>query len=114
MRISSRTPEGIPNRCPVCGSQVRIEPSGPFGDAPCPDCGTLLWFVAVGSETRFFESTDKLDRMLDRMIAERFGVCPDDVRGGRWRQLGIDSLDVVELIMELEEALDVGPRSRRS
>lgn len=45
MVISSRTPEGRPNRCPVCGSEVVIEPSDPAGDAPCPRCGHLLWFT---------------------------------------------------------------------
>jgi hypothetical protein len=43
--ISSRTPEGIPNRCPVCGKQVVLEPSYPAGDAPCSHCGHLLWFT---------------------------------------------------------------------
>src|SRR6516165_2349922 len=45
MVISSRTPEGLPNHCPVCGSDLRIEPSDPAGDAPCPQCGHLLWFA---------------------------------------------------------------------
>jgi hypothetical protein len=45
MTISSRTPEGLPNRCPVCGGDVRLEPSHPAGDAPCPHCGHLLWFM---------------------------------------------------------------------
>jgi anti-sigma B factor antagonist len=45
MVISSRTPEGQPNICPVCGSHVRIEHSDPAGDAPCPQCGHLLWFA---------------------------------------------------------------------
>jgi hypothetical protein len=45
MNISSRTPEGDPNRCPVCGNDLRVEPSRPPGDAPCPSCGTLLWFA---------------------------------------------------------------------
>src|SRR5262245_63759521 len=44
MTISSRTPEGSPNRCPVCGADFRTEPSRPPGDAPCPQCGHLLWF----------------------------------------------------------------------
>jgi len=45
MVISSRTPEGVPNHCPVCGNDLRIEPSRPTLDAPCPHCGHLLWFV---------------------------------------------------------------------
>ncbi len=44
MTISSRTPEGVPNRCPVCDHDFRIEPSLPSGDAPCPACGSLVWF----------------------------------------------------------------------
>ena len=45
MVISSRTPEGTPNHCPVCGGHLKIEPSAPPGDAPCPRCGHLLWFT---------------------------------------------------------------------
>jgi uncharacterized Zn finger protein (UPF0148 family) len=44
MEPSTRTPEGEPNRCPVCGKPLQIEPSRPPGDAPCPHCGHLLWF----------------------------------------------------------------------
>ncbi len=45
MQPSSRTPEGDDNTCHVCGHAVRIDPSKPLGDAPCPHCGALLWFV---------------------------------------------------------------------
>jgi anti-anti-sigma factor len=45
MVISSRTPEGTPNHCPLCGSDLKVEPSDPSGDAPCPRCGHLLWFT---------------------------------------------------------------------
>lgn len=44
MGIPTRTPEGLPNRCPTCGAEVRVEPSA-GGDAPCPHCGALLWFA---------------------------------------------------------------------
>ena len=40
---SSRTPEGTPNRCQVCGREICIEPSMQ-GDATCPVCGALVWF----------------------------------------------------------------------
>jgi hypothetical protein len=52
MLPSSRTPEGLPQRCPVCGNEVRIEPSAPPGDAPCPFCGCLLWFAAATTPSR--------------------------------------------------------------
>lgn len=45
MTISSRTPEGEPNRCPICGHLVHIKPSRPLRDAPCPYCGHLLIFA---------------------------------------------------------------------
>jgi hypothetical protein len=45
MVISSRTPEGDPNTCPVCLKELRIDPSTvPMRDAPCPHCGHLLTF----------------------------------------------------------------------
>src|SRR5688572_18059892 len=43
--IASRTPEGEANRCPVCGAAFYLEPSRPPGDAPCPQCGCLVWFA---------------------------------------------------------------------
>lgn len=48
--ISSRTPEGLPGRCPVCGRSVRVEPSSyPTRDACCPSCGSLLRAGTPGS-----------------------------------------------------------------
>lgn len=44
MEPSSRTPDGLPNRCRVCGNEVRVDPSHPSYDAPCPFCGSLMWF----------------------------------------------------------------------
>jgi hypothetical protein len=93
--ISSRTPEGRPGRCPVCESVICIEPSAPAGDAPCPCCGQLLWFVILAEETRFY--------------------LPDEASAGKWQRLVAvldrippepgESLDLVELVMELEEEL---------
>ena len=91
MTISSRTPEGVPNRCPVCGHRVIVEPSLGTNDAPCPRCGHLLWWLQqrmggtaamgrISADTRLTECT---------------------------REVGVDSLDVVELVMELEEEFDL-------
>ncbi len=44
MTPATRTPEGDSGRCLVCGSDVTLEASVPPGDAPCPNCGCLVWF----------------------------------------------------------------------
>ena len=42
MHVSSRTPEGEPARCSVCGASFFLEPSIPLGDCTCPSCGSLV------------------------------------------------------------------------
>ena len=49
MTISSCTPEGRPNRCPVCRRRLRLSPSWPSADAPCPHCGSLVWFPTMNT-----------------------------------------------------------------
>jgi acyl carrier protein len=89
MTISSRTPEGLPHRCPVCGQVAALEPSFPGGDSTCPTCGYLLWW--------FRDRSDKI------------GIPPEGVRldSSFAADLGADSLDHVELIMAMEEELGV-------
>ncbi|MEK6236520.1 MAG: hypothetical protein N2C14_17575, partial [Planctomycetales bacterium] len=50
--ISSRTPEGEPLRCPVCQAEFQVDPCSVFGDAPCPACGCLFWFLREEGERR--------------------------------------------------------------
>ena len=85
MTISSRTPEGLPHVCPICGGESRIEPSFPAGDSPCPRCGHLLWWfqqrigdhnTTITAELQFIEDLKK------------------------------DSMDIVEMMMEMEDEFD--------
>ena len=90
MTISSRTPEGIPQRCPVCGESTAIEPSSPTGDACCPACGHLLWWFR-DYQLRLYGSDAPPGLELETELAS----------------LANDSLDLVELVMELEEEFDI-------
>jgi hypothetical protein len=108
MVISSRTPEGAPGRCPVCGSDVRIEPSLFWGDAPCPKCGTLLWFVGVSPEERVYYEYAAAELIRERLLdllSANLGVNRHQLEADPSLVLhsGLDSLDVAELMMELEE-----------
>ncbi len=80
MVISSRTPEGTPNHCPVCGNDLRLEPSRPTLDAPCPHCGHLLWFTSDRPAAMGRQSADILKRYAESILElgiERFGPTPD-------------------------------------
>src|SRR5262245_8986474 len=48
MDSATRTTEGLPSRCPVCGKRMSIAPGEPLGDAVCPHCGSL--FVLPGQQ----------------------------------------------------------------
>ena len=92
MSIASRTPEGWPSRRPICGAETALDFSEPTGDAPCPNCGHLIW-----------RSRELVDQVRER-IAEKLGVPLEMVTlAMTMKELGADSLDTVELVMELEE-----------
>ena len=96
MTVSSRTPEGMPSECPLCGAKTNIEFSDPAQDAPCPNCGHLLWASA------------QLVQSVTQRYADLLGTAPGAINAEtRFSDLGADSLDTVEIIMELEEEFDV-------
>jgi hypothetical protein len=78
MVISSRTPEGDPNRCPVCGKTLRLEPSIDTRDGPCPHCGHLLWFEHT-SQLGQLSVERSLAEALLKMATLRFGTPPSAV-----------------------------------
>ncbi len=79
--------------CPFCGQVIKLRGPG-FDETPCPGCGRTLWFIAGRSAAWFFTSAAELDQILF-FLEEK----------GWLSKLGLDSLDVVELTMELEERL---------
>ena len=58
MTPSSRTPEGAPHRCSVCGKNATIDDSSPIRDATCPFCGSLIWL----------EPTDRVRNVRGRIL----------------------------------------------
>ena len=73
MDFSSWIHKRSPNRCPVCSIAVRVKPYFACGELLCTRCRTRVWFFVLRGETHF--------------------LLPEE----------IDSLDLVELVMELED-----------
>jgi acyl carrier protein len=94
MIVSSRTPEGYPSRCTLCGAASNLEFSDPAGDAPCPNCGHLLWLSAQLLTSFQSQFANRLGATTERITPET-----------SLADLGADSLDTVELVMEFEEEL---------
>lgn len=108
--ISSRTPEGSPNRCPVCQTTLRIEPTPGTYDAPCPACGALLWFLQTTDGTIVYDASSAApvsDKVME-IFADNLGIDRDQLDSSTFiKDIGADSLDIVELVMELEEEFGI-------
>jgi acyl carrier protein len=108
MVVSSRTPEGEPAECPICGVRVQIDPSLNFSDAPCPSCGSLLWFVRLGEQNLLFRPNEAAQRKgLAKILAELTGVSESRLQGdpALLNRMEFDSTQWIELVMELEDEL---------
>jgi acyl carrier protein len=108
MTISSRTPEGESAACLLCQEIVVVEPSILIGDATCPCCGQLLWFIQWGDRRQIFDSrrsSETRDRVI-QIMSERLGLTAQRFVNVPRLQLDqrLNSLDLVELIMEIEDA----------
>lgn len=96
MAISSRTPEGFPARCGVCGAANNLEFSDPGDDAPCPACGQLL------------RKSGRAFRIAQSLICARLNIPPKAVTPDTpIETVGEDSLARFEVMLVLEEFLRV-------
>ena len=108
MVISSRTPEGEPAECPICGAIVQIEPSINLSDAPCPSCGSLLWFLRLGGQNLLFRPNEAAQRKgLAKLLADLIGVSESQLQFDPelLSRIELDSVQLIELAMELEDEL---------
>ena len=81
MPISSRTPEGESNRCPVCDKDTHTDPATvPTRDAPCPHCGHLLWFGEPQDPQTISPSrSSSYDGLVISVGENKFGPIPEDL-----------------------------------
>jgi hypothetical protein len=87
--------------CPACGSPVRADPYRLAGEVFCPHCGRRLWFFRLRGEVRLYDPGSVPDGKREQIEALMAWIreSPLNLSGG------MDSLDIVEFIMDLEEKL---------
>jgi len=85
----------------MCGADVALPSSDPLGDAPCPNCGTLLWPLpsGVGACALPADEIPPEKRQQLRDLIARYAEAADSGE--------LDSLDRAELAIELEDLLGV-------
>src|SRR4051812_17014888 len=100
----------MPNTCPICGKVVRDRSSDLFGDFRCPGCDHELFFVKIGRQAEFFRQAygARIRTRLVSFLSQQLCIEKDKVTPDAWliKDYGADSLDLVQLVMELEEELD--------
>ena len=73
--------------------------------------GQFIWFIHAPAETRTFsrDVTEELRKRVLNAIAEQLGVPRETVANNPsiLSDIGADSLDTVELVMELEEEFNI-------
>jgi acyl carrier protein len=111
MTSSSRTPHGAAGHCPVCEAAVPLQPSHPYGHTACPQCGAMLWFRR-GPAGFWFHDEQKvwpIRKKVQEIVGENLGVEPQRLTDSSLfiQDVGADTLDIVELVMELEEGFGI-------
>lgn len=91
----SRTPDGLPGRCPLCQAEMGQERCGPATEVNCPDCG-----VGVARAALLIERLQAIAKNYESLELEEMTARSPWPPGG-------DSLTAVEVMLELEREMGV-------
>jgi hypothetical protein len=98
-------------RCPLCRAALWAPESETVGSRTCPRCGAELWVLVGAGEPMFFlrKPGQSPDRFLAGLAAPLFGQSVEELED---LLKHVDSLDRLEFIMEVEDALKSGRRQK--
>jgi hypothetical protein len=95
------------NRCPVCRAALWADAAEVMAPRQCPRCGAELWVLVGAKEPLFFvrQPGQSPHRFLAGLAAP-FGGTPVEQLEAVLKSM--DSLDLVEFVMEVEDDLRAG------
>lgn len=90
--------------CPVCQAALWAPNTEPVGWRTCPRCQADLWVLAGAGGPMFFPRRpgQSETNFLAALAAPLYGMSAEEVEAGLQ---SADSLDLVEVVMEIEEAI---------
>ncbi|HJZ57062.1 MAG TPA: hypothetical protein VKE74_18980 [Gemmataceae bacterium] len=95
------------NRCPVCRAALWAPDSETIGRRDCPRCGAELWALVGSDGPMFFlrRPGESECCFLAALVGRLDGVSAEEMEVGLKTA---DRLDLVEIVMEVEEAIRSG------
>ena len=111
MPDSSRRPERAPGQCIICDAPISVEATQHYGETSCPRCGTAMWFCQDRAGLRLHDAVEAaaIRQRVQEIVGENLGVEPERLTdtSSFVQDVGADTLDIVEMVMELEEAFGI-------
>src|SRR5689334_6724541 len=92
------------NRCPLCRAALWAPYTATIGSKTCPRCGAELWVLVMPDGLVFCirQPGQSKSAFLAGLAGPLYGVTADEMEE---IVRGADSLDVVELVMDIEDKL---------
>jgi hypothetical protein len=97
------------SHCPVCRAALWAPESETIGSRKCPRCGAELYVLVGSDRPRFFlrRPDQSPYGFLAALAAPLYGVSAEEMET---MLRGADALDLVEFVIEVEEAMKGGGR----
>jgi hypothetical protein len=96
------------SRCPLCRAALWAPDSEAIGSKTCPRCGAELWALAGSGSPAFYlrQPGQSKASFLAGLAGPLYGLSAEQMEQ---TLNGADSLDLVELVMEIEDGLRSNP-----
>ena len=107
-------PLGRSGACPVCNARLAAEPHRICAELRCPGCSAELWAISARSGPRFLvrRGDVQLEEYVADLVAPRVAAKLERtavvtlLREGHAPELNLDSVDYIEVFLEIEDALE--------
>lgn len=100
--------------CPMCNARLPAQPHRICAELRCPRCSAELWVISARSGPRFLvrrrdvQIEDYVADLVAARVASKLerAAVVTLLREGHAPELNLDSVDYIEVFLEIEDALE--------